>query len=63
MNDDLAQGASVHDTAERLAHAIHEGRRTMPEDRPAFRKLPIKITPEFLKNTDANLVFILNAYI
>ena len=42
MNDDFAQGASIHDTAERLAHAIHEGRRTMPEDRPPLVCKPKK---------------------
>ena len=43
MNDDFAQGASIHDTAEQLAHAIHEGRRTMPEDRPPLVCKPKKI--------------------
>lgn len=35
MNDDL--------TAERLAQAVHEGRRTMPEDRPLLVCKPKKI--------------------
>ena len=42
MNDDFAQGASIHDTAEQLAHAIHEGRQTMPEDRPPLVCKPKK---------------------
>lgn len=35
--------SSIDDTAERLAHAIHEGQRTMPEDRPLLVCKPRKI--------------------
>jgi len=47
MSDDLIRspsgGLSVHDTAERLAHTIHEGHRTMPDDRPLLVCKPKKI--------------------
>lgn len=43
MNDDLALNDSVNDTAEKLAKAVHEGRRTMPEDRPLLVCKPKKI--------------------
>src|SRR3989344_8685189 len=52
MNDDL--------TAERLAKAVHEGRRTMPEDRPLLVCKPnqieswrvFKIMSEFVEGFD-----------
>lgn len=34
---------SIHDTAEKLARIIHEGHRTMPEDRPLMVCKPKKI--------------------
>lgn len=43
MNDDLTRCSSIHDTAEKLAHAVHEGHRTMPEDRPLLVCKPKKI--------------------
>ncbi len=35
--------SSINDTAERLANAVHEGHRTMPEDRPLLVCKPKKI--------------------
>ncbi len=65
MNDDLTRDTSphrppVHETAERLAHAVHEGSRTMPEDRPLLvckpRKIEswrvFKIMSEFIEGFD-----------
>ena len=43
MNDDLTRDSSLHDTAERLAKVVHEGHRTMPEDRPLLVCKPKKI--------------------
>ncbi|MDE1919484.1 MAG: TIGR00730 family Rossman fold protein [Patescibacteria group bacterium] len=52
MNDDLTRdtpiinpssGAPIHDTAERLAKAVHEGERTMPSERPLLVCKPQKI--------------------
>src|SRR3989338_457746 len=43
MNDDLTCDSSANDTAERLAKAVHEGHRTMPEDRPLLVCKPKKI--------------------
>lgn len=44
MNDDLINSDdSMRDTAEKLAHAVHEGRRTMPDDRPLLVCKPKKI--------------------
>ncbi len=43
MNDDLTRESSISDTAERLAKTIHEGHRTMPEDRPLLVCKPKKI--------------------
>ena len=43
MNDDLTRDNSIHDTAERLAQIVHEGHRTMPEDRPLLVCKPKKI--------------------
>src|SRR3989344_4654479 len=33
MNEDLTRNPSLDATAERLAQTVHEGRRTMPDDR------------------------------
>ena len=43
MNDDLTCDSSANDTAERLAKAVHEGHRTMPDDRPLLVCKPKKI--------------------
>lgn len=44
MNDDLIHSdESIRETAEKLAQAVHDGRRTMPEDRPALVCKPKKI--------------------
>lgn len=43
MNDDLTRDSSIHDTAERLAKVLHEGHRTMPDDRPLLVCKPKKI--------------------
>ncbi|MEK7604547.1 MAG: TIGR00730 family Rossman fold protein [Patescibacteria group bacterium] len=43
MNDELVQGAPLHDTAERLAHIVHEGHRTIPVDKPLLVCKPKKI--------------------
>jgi len=48
MNDDLTRDtppsqAPVYETAERLAHVVHEGSRTMPDDRPLLVCKPKKI--------------------
>src|SRR3990167_5563967 len=43
MNDDLTRDSSLHDTAEKLANVVHEGHRTMPEDRPLLVCKPKKI--------------------
>jgi uncharacterized protein (TIGR00730 family) len=43
MNDDLVQEAVLDGAAERLASTIHEGRRTLPEDRPLLVCKPRKI--------------------
>lgn len=43
MNDDLTHDSSIADTAEKLANVVHEGRRTMPEDRPLLVCKPKKI--------------------
>ncbi|MCR4333804.1 MAG: TIGR00730 family Rossman fold protein [Patescibacteria group bacterium] len=48
MNDDLTRDNSphqppIHETVERLAKVVHEGGRTMPEDRPLLVCKPKKI--------------------
>ncbi|MBI4065916.1 TIGR00730 family Rossman fold protein [Candidatus Kaiserbacteria bacterium] len=43
MNDDLTHDVSINNTAERLAKVVHEGRSTMPEDRPLLVCKPKKI--------------------
>lgn len=43
MADELVQGASLHDTAERLSNIVHEGHRTMPVDQPLLVCRPKKI--------------------
>ena len=43
MNDDLIHNSSTNDTAERLAHVVHEGQRTIPEYRPLLICKPKKI--------------------
>lgn len=51
MNEDLTRDTpivhstaqSMHDTAEKLAKAVHEGHRTMPEERPLLVCKPTKI--------------------
>lgn len=48
MNDDLTRDTSphqppIHETAEKLAKVVHEGGRTMPEDRPLLVCKPKKI--------------------
>ncbi len=50
MNEDLTRGTlpqvtPIHETAERLAHVVHEGQRTMPDaaDRPLLVCKPKKI--------------------
>ena len=65
MNDDLTRDTSPHqpplyETAERLAKTVHEGGRTMPEDRPLLvckpRKIEswrvFKIMSEFIEGFD-----------
>lgn len=43
IKEDLTHGSPIRETAERLAHVIHEGQRTMPEDRPLLVCKPKKI--------------------
>jgi uncharacterized protein (TIGR00730 family) len=43
MNDDLTRTPLLGDTAERLAQAVHEGSRTIPESRLPFVCKPKKI--------------------
>lgn len=43
MSDDLLRNHHLDTTAERLATAVHEGRREMPEDRPLLVCKPRKI--------------------
>ena len=48
MNDNLTRDSSprvppIHETSERLAQVVHEGARTMPEDRPLLVCKPKKI--------------------
>ena len=43
MNEDLAQEATINDRAEQLAAIVHEGRRTMPAERPLLVCKPKKI--------------------
>jgi uncharacterized protein (TIGR00730 family) len=43
MNDDTGHDSSIRNAGERLAKAVHEGRRTMPEDRPLLVCKPKKI--------------------
>jgi len=65
MNDDLTRDnplpqPPVHETAERLAQVVHEGSRTVPEDRPLLvckpRKIEswrvFKIMSEFIEGFD-----------
>jgi len=69
MNDDLTRDTSphapslqpsLHETTERLAQVVHEGGRTMPEDRPLLvckpRKIEswrvFKIMSEFIEGFD-----------
>jgi len=65
MNDDLTRDTSphqppIHEATERLAKVIHEGGRTMPEDRPLLvckpRKIEswrvFKIMSEFIEGFD-----------
>lgn len=44
MNDDIVQGdATLHETATRLAHIVHEGHHTMPVEKPLLVCRPRKI--------------------
>lgn len=43
MNDDLTRETSLRESAEKLAHAVHEGHRTMPAERPLLVCKPKKI--------------------
>jgi hypothetical protein len=60
MNDDLVRKNPLDETAERLAQTVHEGRRTMPSDRPLFVCKPkqieswrvFKIMSEFVEGFD-----------
>ncbi len=61
MNDDLTRDAPIMETtAERLAKVVHEGQRTMPEDRPLLVCKPkkveswrvFKIMSEFIEGFD-----------
>jgi uncharacterized protein (TIGR00730 family) len=70
MNEDLTRdtsivrpspnASSIHETAERLAKAVHEGQRTMPENRPLLVCKPktieswrvFKIMSEFVEGFD-----------
>ena len=43
MNEDLTRDTSLDAKAERLAKAVHDGRRTMPDERPLLVCKPKKV--------------------